>query len=41
MQTKNRRGAEKTVTADKVIIAVGERPKYPDLPNVRELCITR
>lgn len=40
VKTKNKRGVEKTITADKVIIAVGERPKYPDLPNVRELCIT-
>lgn len=40
IKTTNRRGAEKVITANNVIIAVGERPKYPDLPNVKELCIT-
>ncbi|XP_039263418.2 thioredoxin reductase 1, cytoplasmic-like [Styela clava] len=40
IKTKNKRGVEKVITANNVIVAVGERPKYPDLPNAKELCIT-
>lgn len=34
------KGKVETVTADKILIAVGGRPNYPDLPGARELCIT-
>lgn len=40
IKTTNKRGVEKVITANNVIVAVGERPKYPDLPNAKELCIT-
>ena len=33
--------AEVNITADKVIIATGERPRYPDIPGAKEYCITR
>ena len=39
-QTVDRRQREKTVTADKFLIAVGGRPRYPDIPGAREHCIT-
>uniref|UniRef100_H2YTP2 Thioredoxin reductase 1, cytoplasmic n=1 Tax=Ciona savignyi TaxID=51511 RepID=H2YTP2_CIOSA len=31
---------ETTMTADKFVIAVGERPRYPDIPGAKEFCIT-
>ncbi|KAL7752685.1 class-I pyridine nucleotide-disulfide oxidoreductase-like protein [Sorochytrium milnesiophthora] len=31
---------QETITADKVVIAVGGRPRYLGIPNDRELCIT-
>lgn len=31
---------QKTVTADKIIIAVGGRPSYPDIPGAKEFGIT-
>nr|CAB3267403.1 thioredoxin reductase 3 [Phallusia mammillata] len=36
----NRRGKEQQITSDKFIIAVGERPRYPDIPGAKEFCIT-
>uniref|UniRef100_H2YTP1 Thioredoxin reductase 1, cytoplasmic n=1 Tax=Ciona savignyi TaxID=51511 RepID=H2YTP1_CIOSA len=33
-------GKETTMTADKFVIAVGERPRYPDIPGAKEFCIT-
>jgi len=36
----NKKGKEKSVTADKFIIATGGRPRYPDIPGARELGIT-
>lgn len=33
-------GKKETVTTNKVLIAVGGRPNYPDLPGVKENCIT-
>ncbi|XP_078488103.1 thioredoxin reductase 1, cytoplasmic-like [Ciona intestinalis] len=38
--TVNRRGKETKMTADKFIVAVGERPRYPDIPGAKEHCIT-
>lgn len=34
------KGKEETVTADKIVIAVGGRPLYPDIPGDREFGIT-
>lgn len=36
----NKRGAERTVTADKFVLAMGGRPNYPDVPGARENAIT-
>ncbi|XP_011311994.1 thioredoxin reductase 1, mitochondrial isoform X2 [Fopius arisanus] len=36
----DKNGKEKEVTADKVIIAVGGRPRYPDIPGALEYGIT-
>ena len=41
MQGVNKRGAERTVTADKFVLAMGGRPNYPDVPGARENAITR
>lgn len=36
-----RKGETKTISAERILIAVGERPKYPaDVPNVKEYTIT-
>jgi len=40
IKSTNRRGKETVLTADKIIIAVGERPRYLDIPGGRDLCIT-
>jgi len=40
IKSTNRRGKETVMTADKIIIAVGERPRYLDIPGGRDLCIT-
>merc|ERR1719164_328695 len=34
------KGKETTITADKFVIAVGGRPRYPDIPGAKEHCIT-
>ncbi|XP_050694209.1 thioredoxin reductase 1, cytoplasmic-like [Eriocheir sinensis] len=36
----DRRGKEKTITADKILLATGGRPRYPDIPGAKEHCIT-
>ena len=36
----NKKGKEKTVTADKFIVATGGRPKYPNIPGAKEFGIT-
>lgn len=36
----NKKGKERTVTADKFILAMGGRPRYPGIPGDRELGIT-
>jgi len=40
LKTVNKKGKEKTVTADKFIIASGGRPRYPEIPGAQELGIT-
>lgn len=40
MKTVDRRGKEKTITADKILLATGGRPRYPDIPGAKEHCIT-
>ena len=40
-QHVNRRGKEETITAARVVVAVGGRPKYPDIPGAQEYGITR
>lgn len=33
-------GKKETITADKILIAVGGRPSYPDVEGAKECCIT-
>lgn len=33
-------GSERTLTTDRVVIAVGGRPYYPNIPGAEEHCIT-
>ena len=40
VQLDNGKGKIETVTADKIVIAVGGRPSYPDIPGDREFGIT-
>jgi thioredoxin reductase (NADPH) len=40
VKTVNKKGAEKTVTAEAFILATGGRPRYPDIPGAREFGIT-
>lgn len=40
IKATNRRGKETVMTADKIVIAVGERPRYLDIPGGRDLCVT-
>lgn len=40
LKTVDRRGKEKTITADKFLLATGGRPRYPDIPGAKEHCIT-
>ncbi|KAK7063284.1 thioredoxin reductase [Halocaridina rubra] len=40
LKTVDRRGKEKIITADKFVLATGGRPRYPDIPGVKEHCIT-
>ena len=35
LKTVNKKGKEKTVTADKFIIASGGRPRYPEIPGAQ------
>ena len=41
LQSVNKRGAERTVTADKFVLAMGGRPNYPDVPGASDFAITR
>ena len=36
----DKRGKVTEITARKVLIATGGRPKYPDIPGAKEYCIT-
>merc|ERR1719502_142048 len=36
----DKKGKETIVTADNFVIATGGRPRYPDIPGAKELCIT-
>lgn len=40
LKTVDRRGKEKIVTADKFLLAMGGRPRYPDINGAKEHCIT-
>lgn len=40
IQVDNRKGKVETVTADKIVIAVGGRPTYPGIPGDKEFGIT-
>lgn len=40
IQLKKANGDTQTVTADKIVIAVGGRPSYPEIPGAREFGIT-
>lgn len=40
IETVNKKGQTKTITSDKFLIAVGGRPRYPDIPGARDLAIT-
>uniref|UniRef100_A0A2P2HXB3 thioredoxin-disulfide reductase (NADPH) n=1 Tax=Hirondellea gigas TaxID=1518452 RepID=A0A2P2HXB3_9CRUS len=40
LQTVDRRGKERTITADQIVLAAGGRPRYPDIPGAKEYCIT-
>lgn len=41
LQGKDRKGKITEYTAEKFIIATGERPRYPDIPGAKEYGITR
>ncbi|XP_078597168.1 thioredoxin reductase 1, cytoplasmic-like [Branchiostoma floridae x Branchiostoma japonicum] len=40
IKTVNRRGKENTATAERFLVAVGMRPRYPDIPGAKEYGIT-
>ena len=40
IQLKKADGTTQNVTADKIVIAAGGRPSYPDIPGAREFGIT-
>lgn len=40
IELTNAKGEKSIVTADKILIAVGGRPNYPEIEGARELCIT-
>lgn len=40
IRLENAKGVVETVTASKIVIAVGGRPSYPDIPGDREFGIT-
>lgn len=41
IQAINKKGKEDILTADKILLATGLRPKYLDCPGAKEFCITR
>ncbi|XP_075039747.1 thioredoxin reductase 3 [Mixophyes fleayi] len=40
IKATNRRGKESFFTAEKFVVATGERPRYLDIPGDKEFCIT-
>jgi thioredoxin reductase (NADPH) len=40
IKTTNTKGVESLITGARIVIAVGGRPKYPDVPGAREYAIT-
>ncbi|KAH7726881.1 thioredoxin reductase 1 [Aphelenchoides avenae] len=36
----NKKGKTEKITADRFLVAVGLRPRYPDIPGAKEFCIT-
>ena len=40
IELTDKKGKKETITADKIAVVTGGRPMFPDIPNVRELCIT-
>ena len=40
VEAVDKKGKKTTITADAFVIAVGGRPKYPDIPGAKEHCIT-
>lgn len=41
LSVKNKKGKVEKVTADRFLIAVGLRPRFPDIPGALECCISR
>lgn len=41
LSVKNKKGKVEKVTADRFLIAVGLRPRFPDIPGAVECCISR
>ena len=40
IELTDKNGKVEVVTADKILLAVGGRPNYPDIPGLKEYCIT-
>jgi len=40
IEAVDKKGKKTTITADNFVVAVGGRPKYPDIPGAKEHCIT-
>ncbi|KAL1521954.1 hypothetical protein AB1Y20_021600 [Prymnesium parvum] len=40
IETVDKKGKRSVLTAERVVLAMGGRPKYPDIPGARELAIT-
>merc|ERR1719231_1201794 len=40
VEAVDKKGKKTTITADRFVIAVGARPKYPDIPGAKEHTIT-
>merc|ERR1719310_607130 len=40
VEAVDKKGKKTTITADAFVIAVGGRPKYPDIPGAKEHCVT-
>jgi len=40
VEAVDKKGKVTTITADNFVLAMGGRPKYPDVPGAKELCVT-